>query len=124
MRRKKKGKSTNDESVTEPHIGHITTPIEDKDLERVKTVLKSHGVIMHKIDSPDNWWLLLLPNGTTQTRRRDSDSPLSSEKVIIYTVRLPDGYCFLEQAAVFNADKSYVIFPRIFVDEEPGYTPS
>ena len=114
MRRKKRGKSANSESITEPHIGHITTPIEDTDLERVKTVLKSHGVIMHKIDSPDNWWLLLLPDGTTQTMK------MQQEKVTIYTVRLPDGYSFFERAAVFSIDKSYEIFPRIFVDEEPG----
>jgi hypothetical protein len=112
MKRKKKEQSTNSEPITEPHIGHITTPIEDKDLERVKTILKSHAVIMHKIDSPDNWWLLLLPDGTTQTKKEQH------EKVIIYTVHLPDGYSFLEQAAVFNQDKSYEIFPKIFVDEE------
>jgi hypothetical protein len=116
MRRKKKRLSVNDEPVTEPHIGHITTPIEDNDLKRIKTVLKSHGVIMHKIDSPDNWWLLLLPDGTTQTKR------VQREKVTIYTVRLPDGYCFFEQAAIFKSDKSYEIFPKIFVDEEPGDT--
>ena len=116
MNRKKQAQLANSEAVAEPHIGHITVPIEDEDLERVKTILKSHAVNMHKIESPDNWWLLLLPDGTTQTHCWDSGSPLSLEKVTIYTVRLPDGYCFREQAAVFNYDKSYEIFPRIFID--------
>jgi hypothetical protein len=111
MKRRKKGQPVNSEPVTEPHIGHITTPIEDDDLERVKAILKRHGVIMHKIDSPDNWWLLLLPDGTTQTLKE------TQERVRIYTIRLPDGYCFYEQAAVFNPDKSYDTFPRIFLDE-------
>ena len=114
MNRKKQAQLVNSEAIPEPHIGHITVPIEDDDLERVKAILKSHAVILHKIESPDNWWLLLLPNGTTQTKKE------SREKVTIYTVRLPDGYCFLEQAAVFNYDKSYDTFPRIFVDEEPA----
>jgi hypothetical protein len=117
MKRKKKRQPANGGPITEPHIGHITTPIEDDDLEQVKLLLKRHGVIMHKINSPDNWWLLLLPDGTTQTMKEQHD------KVTIYTVRLPDGYCFYEQAAVFNYDKSYEVFPRIFVDEEIGDTP-
>ena len=39
MRRKRKRQIVNDEPVIEPHIGHITTPIEDEDMERVKTIL-------------------------------------------------------------------------------------
>jgi hypothetical protein len=99
---------------TEQHIGHITVPIENNDLEQVQTTLKCHSVNLRKINTPDNWWLLLLPDGTTQTKKE------MQGRVTIYTIRLPDGYCFLEQAAIFNHDKSYDTFPRIFIDEEPA----
>jgi hypothetical protein len=117
MRRKKQEQLVNNEPVKEPHIGHITNPIEDNDLERVKTILGRHAVIMQKIESPDNWWLLLRAFGTTRTKKEQRG------KVTIYTVGLPDGYCFGERAVVFKQDKSYEIFPKIFVDEEPVDVP-
>jgi hypothetical protein len=117
MNRKKQEQLVNSEPVTEPHIGHITTPIEDNDLERVKTILGRHAVIMQKIESPDNWWLLLLPDSTTRTKKEQRG------KVTIYTVGLPDGYSFRERAAVFNTAKDYETFPKIFVDEEPVDAP-
>jgi hypothetical protein len=117
MSRKKQEQLVNSEPVTEPHIGHITTPIADKEIERVKTILKRHAVIVQKIESPDNWWLLLRAFGTTRTKKAQRG------KVTICTVGLPDGYSFRERAAVFNTDKSYETFPKIFVDEEPANVP-
>jgi hypothetical protein len=93
-------------------IGHITTPIEDKDIKRAQAILKRHAVSMHKIPTPDNWWTLFLPDGTTKTRKE------TREKAPLYTIRLPDGYCFVYQAPIFNHDKSYDTLPRIAVAEE------
>ncbi len=106
MRRKR-----TDESQTEQgqQIGHITTTVENKDLERVKVILTRHAVHLEKIRTPDNWWTLFLPDGTRQIKEE------TKEKVTFYTIRLPDGYSFLYRAPVFNFNKSYDILPMITV---------
>ena len=93
-------------------IGHITTPIEDNELERVKVMLKRHAVNMEKIPTPDNWWTLFLPDRTTKTKKEIRG------RATLYTICLPDGYCFLYRAPVFNYDKSYDTFPMIMVEPE------
>ena len=113
-KRKPTGKSTDtpraeSEEEQPQHIGHITTPIEDKDLERAKAILTRHAVSMHKIESPDNWWTLFLPAGTTKIKKEMQGA------AVIYTIHLPDGYSFLYQAPVFKRDKSYRSFPMITV---------
>ena len=112
--RRKRTPAAGSEPEGGQQIGHITTPIEDDDLERVKVILKRHAVSMHKIKSPDNWWTLFLPDGTTQIKKEMRD------KATLYTICLPDGYCFLYQAPVFNYDKSYDTFPMIVVSDEEG----
>jgi hypothetical protein len=115
MGREKKptGKSTaGSEAEGAQPIGHITTPIEDKDLERAKVIFTRHAVHMEKIRTPDNWWTLFLPDGTTKTKTGMRD------KATIYTVQLPDGYCFLYRAPVFYRDKSYGSLPMITVLEK------
>ena len=96
--------------IGEP-IGHITTPIEDEDLQRVLTVLKRHGVDLRKIRSPDNWWLLLLPEGAVKTKKEVQG------KVITSTIWLPNGFSFLLEEGIFNFDRNYAIPPKISVEE-------
>src|SRR5262249_52123363 len=114
MRRRKRTDPSRAVSESEggQHIGHITTPIEDNEIERVKVILKRHAVSLHKIRSPDNWWTLFLPDRTRQIKKEMRD------KATLYTICLPDGYCFLYQAPVFNYDKSYDTFPVITVPDE------
>jgi hypothetical protein len=66
---------------------------------------------MLKVRTPDNWWTLLLPDGTTKTQQE------TRGKVTIYTIRLLDGYRFLFQAAIFDRDKNYETFPKILIAE-------
>ena len=91
-------------------IGHISTPIEDSDLEQVQTILSRHGVNLYKMNTPDNWWLLLLPHGTMKVRVRTPGMVATS------TVRLPNGFYFHFEEAIFDRDKAYVRFPRISLE--------
>src|SRR5579859_1933567 len=87
------------ENVQEPQaepIGHITTPIADKELARVRTICSQHGITMIPCQTDVNWWTLLLPKGSTQTLTNVEG------KVKTYTVLLPDGYRFLYRAPVFS----------------------
>jgi hypothetical protein len=90
-------------------IGHITTPIEDEDLERVRAILKSHAVDMGEAG---NWWLLFLPRETVKVRKE------MRGKVPISTVRLPDGFCFIYEESLSARDGTYIIPPRVFIEEE------
>ncbi len=114
MRRKRTDSKTaeSDESEQGQHIGHITTPIEDKESERVKVLLTRHAVHVEKIRSPDNWYTLFLPDRTRQIKK-------GMEGIAtLYAIHLPDGYQFTYRAPIFNHDKSYHIFPMITVLEE------
>src|SRR5690348_69794 len=67
------------------YIGHITTPIDPTDRDRIRDILTKHGVIFFKCKSLDSWWTLILPPDSTSQKDRDSDMD---------TVFLPDGYSF------------------------------
>ena len=95
---------------TEQPIGHITTPIEDNAIEQVRTILIRHGIELHKIRTPDNWWLLLLPDGTIKVNMQ--------AKVPLSTVRLPDGFKFFFEEGIFYRDDTYATPPKIDVQEE------
>ena len=111
MKRGRKPKSVNSTLAIPEPIGHITTPIEDEDLERVRAILKSHAVDMGEAG---NWWLLFLPRETVKVRKE------MRGKVPISTVQLPDGFCFIYEEGLFDRDGTYVIPPRVFVEEEPA----
>ena len=113
MRRKRTDQPT-DESQTEQgqHIGFITTPIEDNDLIRVRTTLTRHAVRLEKIPTPDDWYTLFLPDGTTKVKKE------TQGMATVYTVHLPDGYQFLYRTPVFNYNKSYDTLPMITILSE------
>jgi hypothetical protein len=70
MRRKRTEQPTPEsETKRGEYIGYIKTPIEDKDLKQTIAILKRHAVRMEKIPTPDNWWFLLLPDGTTKIKK-------------------------------------------------------
>jgi hypothetical protein len=114
MRRKRTDPPTPESEPEQPqYIGFITTPIADRDLERTKRILTRHGVRLEKIPTPDNWWTLFLPDGSTKTKQE------MEGEATRYIVQLPDGYCFGYRAPVFKHDKSYDTLPKITVlDEE------
>jgi hypothetical protein len=97
---------------SEEYIGHITTPIEDDELERIQAILKSHAVNMLECKTADNWWTLLLPNRTMKRKKEIQG------KMITYTVRLPDGFAFLLEAGILNRDGTYDTPPSIVLEEE------
>jgi len=55
----------------EQHIGHISAPIEDNDVQQMQIILNHHNVYMRRSrsENPDNWWFLLLPDGTVKIPR-------------------------------------------------------
>jgi len=95
-------------------IGHLSAPIEDEDLERVQAILKRHAVDVRKTGSPDNWWLLLLPDGTLKTRK------VKQGRVTISTIRVPDGFSFVFEEGIFKRNGTYATSPRVFIEEEPA----
>jgi len=111
MKRGRKPQAVNLVLGTEQYIGHISAPIEDYELERVQTILKSHGVDLRKIRTPDDWWLLFFPDGTVKIGRQ------TQEKVLISVIRMPDGFSFLIAEGSFDCDGNYAIPPKVFVEK-------
>ena len=109
MKRGRKPQPFADTSKIEEPIGHISVPIEDNDLKQTHLILTQHGVRIRKSGSSDNWWLLLFPNGTIKTNKK------TEHRLTSYTVRLPDGFCFLLQEGVFHRNGTYAIPPQIFI---------
>jgi hypothetical protein len=112
MPRERNVQTVESATLPEEYIGHITTPIEENNLECIQNVLKHHAVNMLKCRTDDNWWTLLLPDGTT---KRKKERP---GKMITYTIRLPDGFWFLLEAGILNRDGTYDIPPWIGLEEE------
>ena len=111
MKRGRKPRSVSSTPAIQEPIGHITTPIEDNDLERVRAILKRHAV---DVGEAGNWWLLFLPDGTVKVRKE------LRGKVPISTVRLPDGFSFIYEEGLFNRDGTYAIPPKVSIEEEPA----
>ena len=94
------------------YIGFIKVPIPDSELEQTIAILKRHAVKMEKIPTPDSWYTLFLPDGTTKIKKE------TQGMAPIYTVHLPDGYSFLYRTPVFNYNKSYDTLPMITILSE------
>jgi hypothetical protein len=73
--------------------------------------MQAHGVYLCKsnVNPDDNWWLFLLPDGTTKVKQEHpGDIPR-------YTVRLPDEYRFTLEAGPINKDGYFGSPPLIFL---------
>jgi hypothetical protein len=67
-------------------IGHLTLPIEEREVERVKATMEAHGATMSKLPTPDLYWTIWLPNGTLKIH--DNQQPKGR-----YSLVFPDGFC-------------------------------
>jgi hypothetical protein len=110
----KNGRSTRlAESVPEPeqHIGHITAPLEDQEVQQIQAILAQRGGCMRKCQwiNPDQWWIIILPENTVKI-------PLPN-RVRTSAIRLADGFQFFLEEAIFTRDKSYARLPRIYFEE-------
>jgi len=77
----------------------------------MQILLNPHDISMRKSrgGNSDNWWFLLLPDGTVKI-------PIE-KKVKTYIIRLPDGFRFFLEDAIFKRNKAYARLPRIYLEE-------
>jgi hypothetical protein len=113
---------------TEEPILHVSLPIENGDLERIRATLERHGASMRKIRTPDNWWIILFPDGTMKIR-----DPAYGESAM-HKVLFVDGFWFILDQGIMRRDGSYKRPPVLHIDlsgvdkeeageEQPGTTP-
>lgn len=98
-----------DEYAEEP-ILHLSLPIEDYDLERIRATMERHGASIRKIRTPDNWWLIFFPDGTMKIR-----DPAYGESTM-HKVLFADGFWFMLDQGIMGRDGVYKRPPVLHLD--------
>jgi|SRR5579859_3054628 len=102
------------DAYTEEPILHISLPIENGNLEYIRATLERHGASMRKIRTPDDWWIILFPDGTMKIR-----DPSYGESTM-HKILFPDGFWFILDQGIMGRDGAYKRPPVVHIDLSGG----
>jgi hypothetical protein len=102
-------KKSSNMKVTTQFIGHLTLPIEEQMVEKVKTTMRAHGATMTKFPTPDLYWNIWLPEGTQKIH----DENQSKGR---YSLVFPDGFRCVYIEPPRRRDRVVVRPPELHLD--------